>query len=98
MPRLFIAISRRLRRALAEADVPFDRKKFSPHITIIRRAKGSIGDIPIYSYCLSGARSGRAVSALRAMGYVNATNIGGINRYRGELEKQKKRERDHASR
>ena len=46
MQRLFIAISRRLRRALAEADVPFDRKKFSPHITIIRRAKGSIGDIP----------------------------------------------------
>ena len=44
-------------------------------------------DTPIYSYCLSGARSGRAVSALKAMGYTNATNIGGINRYRGELER-----------
>lgn len=29
---------KRLRRALAEADIPFDRKKFSPHITLIRRA------------------------------------------------------------
>ena len=44
-------------------------------------------DTPIYSYCLSGARSGRAVSALRAIGYTNVTNIGGINRYRGELER-----------
>lgn len=40
------AIARRLRRALAEADIPFDRKKFSPHITIIRRAKGSPADVP----------------------------------------------------
>lgn len=29
---------KRLRRALAEEDIPFDRKKFSPHITLIRRA------------------------------------------------------------
>ena len=40
------AVARRLRRALAEADIPFDRKKFSPHITIIRRAKGSMTDVP----------------------------------------------------
>ena len=31
------ALSRRVRRALAEADIPFDRKKFSPHITLIRQ-------------------------------------------------------------
>jgi 2'-5' RNA ligase len=37
-----MAISRRLRRALAEADIPFDKKKFSPHITIIRRAGGML--------------------------------------------------------
>ena len=30
---------KRLRRALAENDIPFDRKKFSPHITLIRRAE-----------------------------------------------------------
>jgi len=29
---------RRLRYALAEACIPFDRKRFSPHITILRRA------------------------------------------------------------
>ena len=28
----------RLRRALAEADIPFDRKRFTPHITLLRRA------------------------------------------------------------
>ena len=44
-------------------------------------------DTPIYSYCLSGARSGRAAAALKAMGYTNVTNIGGINRYKGDLEK-----------
>ena len=31
------ALARRIRRALAEAEIPFDRKKFSPHITLIRR-------------------------------------------------------------
>ena len=29
---------RGLRRALAEAGIPFDRKRFSPHITLLRRA------------------------------------------------------------
>ena len=36
------AVARRIRRALAENGVPFDRKKFSPHITLIRRAKGEM--------------------------------------------------------
>ena len=31
---------RRLRRALADAAIPFDRKRFSPHITLVRRAAG----------------------------------------------------------
>lgn len=30
---------RRLRKALAQHDIPFDRKKFSPHITLVRRAE-----------------------------------------------------------
>ena len=41
-----MSISRRLRRALADAGIPFDRKKFSPHITIIRKADGSLSDVP----------------------------------------------------
>ena len=40
------AYVRRLRRALAEHEIPFDRKKFSPHITLVR--KGVVrGDISI---------------------------------------------------
>ena len=40
---------------------------------------------PLYVHCLSGARSGQAVSHLRQMGYTNATNIGGISGYRGKV-------------
>ena len=31
------SVVKRLRRALSDAGIPFDRKKFSPHITLIRR-------------------------------------------------------------
>ena len=41
-----LAVSKRLRRGLADAGVPFDRKKFSPHITLMRRATGTAYDIP----------------------------------------------------
>ena len=41
---------------------------------------------PIYAYCRSGARSGRAVALLQEMDY-EAVNIGGIIDYHGELEK-----------
>lgn len=34
------ACVRRLRRQLADAGIPFDRKRFSPHITLIRKAVG----------------------------------------------------------
>ena len=30
--------TRRLRRELAESGIPFDKKKFNPHITLIRKA------------------------------------------------------------
>ena len=30
-------LAKRLRRALAEAGIPYDRKKFSPHITLVRK-------------------------------------------------------------
>ena len=39
------AVTRRIRRALAENDIPFDRKKFSPHITLIRKARGEMPGI-----------------------------------------------------
>lgn len=38
------ALARRVRRALAGSDIPFDRKRFSPHITLVRKAsKGAAG-------------------------------------------------------
>ena len=37
------AVVRRVRRALAENNIPFDKKRFSPHITLIRKA---VGDMP----------------------------------------------------
>lgn len=37
---------RRLRRALADGGVPFDRKRFSPHITLLRRAVPGPRGIP----------------------------------------------------
>lgn len=38
---------RRLRKALAEHSIPYDRKRFSPHITLVRRAtfNGSIEEL-----------------------------------------------------
>ena len=38
---------------------------------------------PIFLYCRSGKRSGRAKKALASMGYTNAVNIGGIMTYKG---------------
>ncbi len=44
-------------------------------------------DARVYVYCLSGARSARAVRYLRGRGYKHVMNVGGINTYRGPLEK-----------
>lgn len=41
----------------------------------------------IYVYCLAGTRSIKAVRYLRSQGYTNATNIGGINSWRGQVDK-----------
>lgn len=41
-------------------------------------------DTPLFVYCLSGARAGRAVAFLNKMGY-DAVNIGGITGYKGKL-------------
>ena len=36
------ALARRVRHALAEAGIPCDRKRFSPHITLLRKARGAV--------------------------------------------------------
>lgn len=42
---------------------------------------------PLFIYCASGARSGRALGELKQLGYANVTNIGGIATYRGKIER-----------
>ena len=42
---------------------------------------------PLFTYCLKGSRSRSAVKALKAMGYTNVINMGGINKYKGEQER-----------
>ena len=44
-------------------------------------------DTPLFVYCLSGGRSRSAVSALKAMGYTNVTDLGGIRGWRGAVER-----------
>ena len=41
------ALARRVRHALAEGGVPFDRKRFSPHVTLLRKARGDMLGIGI---------------------------------------------------
>lgn len=41
-------------------------------------------NVPIFLYCLSGARARRAEAFLKKIGY-DAVNIGGINGYNGKL-------------
>lgn len=40
---------------------------------------------PLFTYCLRGSRSSRAVKILKAMGYKQVIDMGGINKYKGEL-------------
>ena len=42
---------------------------------------------PFFVYCLSGARSASAARVMSQMGYENVTDMGGIMRYRGEIER-----------
>ena len=38
---------KRLRKALSEAGIPFDKKKLSPHITLIRKAIGTLPAVSV---------------------------------------------------
>ena len=45
-------------------------------------------DQPIYLYCRSGNRSGKATKILEKIGYTNAINAGGINEAAKKLDKK----------
>ncbi|MBQ3374405.1 MAG: RNA 2',3'-cyclic phosphodiesterase [Oscillospiraceae bacterium] len=76
------AIVRRIRHRLSEAEIPFDRKKFSPHITLIRKAsRNSRKDLPPVSLPSSMMEADR-ISLMRSDRGKNGmiyTEIGGID-------------------
>ncbi len=41
---------------------------------------------PIFAYCLSGGRAGKAVKEMQTLGYTDVKNIGGISKYTGIKE------------
>ena len=47
------AVARRVRRALAENEIPSERKRFSPHITLIRKASKAAAGIHIPSAAMT---------------------------------------------
>lgn len=59
---------KRLRRALSEAGIPFDRKKFSPHITLVRKPVSPDGRIPerVLETELNAAMTADHISLMRS--------------------------------
>ena len=44
-------------------------------------------EAPVFVYCQSGRRSGKAERILKEAGFTNVTNVGGIMSYGGKIEK-----------
>jgi len=60
------AYAGKLRRALAEAGIPFDRKRFRPHITLLRRAVFPDGAPPAGLSAPEASMTVRRVSLMRS--------------------------------
>ena len=41
---------------------------------------------PLFLYCLRGSRSSKAAGILKELGFSNIKSIGGITKYKGDLE------------
>ena len=75
------AVVRRIRRALADAGIPFDRKPFRPHITLVRKARAQRG-LPelealnafmhVNSFCLMRSDRGKNGMVYTELGRVEA--------------------------
>lgn len=77
------ALARRVRRALAEKGIPFDRESFMPHITLIRRASkapAGIGVPPalmrVEAFSLLRSDRGRGHMIYTELGSVEASQRG----------------------
>lgn len=82
------AVVRRVRRALAENDIPFDRKRFSPHITLLRQAKGEMPGITIEP-CSMEADTISLMRSERGKNGMIYTELGTITRTSGRRHKAK---------
>ena len=71
------AVVRRVRRALAESGIPFDRKRFTPHITLIRKASRDAAGITIAPITMT-ARTVSLMSSRRGRNGMIYTEIGVI--------------------
>ena len=71
------AVVRRIRRALAEKDIPFGRKRFSPHITLLRKASRDAAGIPIRPASMT-VRTVSLMSSRRGRNGMIYTEVGAI--------------------
>ena len=81
-----LLIDVRLPEEYKEGHIPGSCNVPLPSIHEIGALANDVG-LPLFVYCRSGARSSRAVYALKAMGYINVKNLGGLSAYTGALER-----------
>ena len=76
------ALAHRVRRALAEREIPFDRKRFSPHITLLRRAAGRLpgAELPPASMTVAAVSLMRSDRGRNGMIY---TELGAVEAVEG---------------
>ena len=77
------AYVRRLRRSLADSNIPFDRKKFSPHITLIRKVSylngvPAIPDLPEADTRIESVSLMRSERGRNGMIYTEIGSVGGL--------------------
>ena len=71
------AVVRRVRRALAEGGIPFDRKRFTPHITLLRKASRDAAGIAVAPETMT-VRSVSLMSSRRCRNGMIYTEVGAI--------------------
>ena len=80
------ALVRRLRRALGDAGIPFDRKSFLPHITLVRKARlrrgTKLGDLPLPAAEMRAARVSLMLSTQGKSGMIY-TELGAVGAREG---------------
>jgi rhodanese-related sulfurtransferase len=63
-------------------NVDFMDRSFADGVRALADQGAIRKDAPVYLYCRSGNRSGKATQALRDMGYEGAVNVGGFEALR----------------